>query len=189
MRRLLSLLAFLASPAFAQQTLPSLPAGTTPYAGTDLFYCTIGGVSSKCAFSALVGAANTHTTAAPTGTAAVTPGVMMALGSAITPTKTGNVLIVINGYMNNSVVADQCTVGIRYGTGTAPINGAAATGTALGLAVNLGQPTAGYNFPFSVTGIATGLTVATAYWVDAVLFHTTGGTCTIAGVTTTMVEQ
>jgi len=48
MKRLLFILALLATPAAAQQTLPGLPAASTPYAGTELFYCTQGGVSSKC---------------------------------------------------------------------------------------------------------------------------------------------
>jgi len=189
MRRLLFLLAFLASPAFAQQTLPSLPAGSTPYAGTDLFYCTIGGVSSKCAFSAILGAATQNLSASPAATTTATPGVMMAIGGAITPTKSGNVLINITGYWNNNTISDQCTLGIRTGTGTAPINGAAATGTARGSTQNIGQATAGFNYPFAVTSLVTGLTVGTAVWIDLAVFITTGGTCTLKNVTTVAVEQ
>ena len=59
---------------------------------------------------------------------------------------------------------------IRYGTGTAPSNGAAQTGT--GVAGNFVYeiPAAAVSndtaVPFSTTYIVPGLTVGTAYWID-----------------------
>jgi len=177
------------SSAFAQQTLPTLPAGTTPYAGTDLFYCTIGGVSSKCAFSGILGAATTATSAAPAATTATTPGVMMALGGTITPVKTGTVFITINGTIANNTLASVCTAQIRTGTGTAPINGAAATGTTRGTSFNLKQPVAANQFPFALSALVTGLTVGTAVWIDVSLFITVASTCTITNANVVAVEQ
>jgi len=178
------------SSAFAQQTLPTLPAGTTPYAGTDLFYCTIGGVSSKCAFSGILGAATSKTVAAPAATSVVTPGVMMGLAGTITPVKTGNVVLTINGTWAQAVVGIVCTAALRTGTGTAPANGVAATGTQQGLSINMKETVAANQFPFSLTALVTGLTVGTAVWLDVSLFTSTvSDACTMTNLTITAVEQ
>ena len=102
---------------------------------------------------------------------------MMGLAGTITPTNTGNVQITITGSITNGTGGDGANVQMRYGTSTAPTNGAAATGTALGTAVNFTNGAAiTQTVPFSLTAYATGLTPSTAYWLDLGLQATTGGT-------------
>src|SRR5258708_25891405 len=65
----------------------------------------------------------------PAGTVSLTA-VMMALGStcAITTNSSGRVLVTMTGQARTATAAVSCTTGGRYGTGTAPVNGAAGTG-------------------------------------------------------------
>ena len=90
--------------------------------------------------------------------------------------------------MANNTINDGATVQIRYGTGTAPTNGAALTGTQLGASQTFTALVAAQKDGFSITGIATGLTIGTAYWIDAALAAVTAGTATITGVTVTASE-
>ena len=73
----------------------------------------------------------------------------------------------ISGDANNTNTTGT-VVQIRYGTSTAPTNGAAATGTAVGGAPLLGLHTnfAADTVGFAVQAIVTGLTPSTAYWID-----------------------
>lgn len=99
------------------------------------------------------------------------------LGATITPEVSGTVLVLLAGTFTDTA-GDTGTVNIYYGTGTAPSQGAAATGTAL-----LG--TAGLSFRYSGTVFATisppcvvtGLTIGTAYWFDFAT-KTSAGTIT-----------
>jgi hypothetical protein len=99
-------------------------------------------------------------------------GAMVGLGSAawgsasITPTATGKVLITIQGGVFNDVATGQAAVGIRYGTGTAPLNAGALAGTQTIPFVIRGGVGANLSTPFSVSTIVTGLTVGTPYWID-----------------------
>lgn len=107
------------------------------------------------------------TPADPTGTASATD-VMMGLAGSITPTTT-KIMIVVSGTLSNNATAVRTgTAQIRHGTGTAPTNGAAATGTADGakISVALSTVAANQNVPFSLQAIVTGLTAGTAYWID-----------------------
>lgn len=127
------------------------------------------------------------TPANPTGTTSTT-GVMMGLAGAITPKVSGTVKIWIVGDGNNSGVGDDFRVQIRYGTGSAPANAAALTGTTLGGLVR-GQSSAGLELlPFALLGQVSGLTVATAYWVDVGLRSGSGGTATIANISMLLEE-
>jgi len=145
--------------------------------------CTLG---LTCTFSS--SAANTSTSASPTGTSS-TSGVMMGLAKAITPTNTGNVMMILNGSGANNTINDSCQVAVRYGTGTAPTNGAALTGTAPGLPILWTNISAGFSYPWSAAIVATGLTIGTPYWVDASLTAVSGGTCSIASITVSLMEQ
>lgn len=132
-----------------------------------------------------------HTQASPadpagTGSAA---GVMMGLAASVTPVFNGVVLVIISGTIfNGSGVGDGANVQIRYGTGAAPANGAAATGTAAGGLVKYVASTVAGKVPFSLNAILTGLTVATAYWVDVTLAATTAGTANITDVSISISE-
>jgi hypothetical protein len=116
------------------------------------------------------------TPADPTGTTDVT-GKMMGLAGSITPSTSGQIIIIISGDVQNSNALGGAKIQLRYGTGSAPANGDAATGTALGgfvkVTTSIGASDA---FPFTVQGVVTGLTVATAYWIDLQIAAITTGT-------------
>jgi hypothetical protein len=108
---------------------------------------------------------------APTGTVSTTA-VMMGLGSTwtFTPASSGVVLISVSGAGSTTTAVANFGVGCRYGTGTAPANGAAASGTRFGSggdftlrAVAVG-PYATFTFPDVLS-----LTAGTAYWFDLTL--------------------
>jgi hypothetical protein len=100
-----------------------------------------------------------------TGTTSTT-GVMAGLAYAITPVRTGKVFVSISGSVQNTVAGGQCLAQIRYGTGTAPINGAALTGTAIGAYANGHSGGIAYRLPFNLTAVITGLTPGTPIWFD-----------------------
>ncbi len=137
-----------------------------------------GGIST----SKLTALAHTvSSVAAPAGTTSTT-GVMMGLGGTITPTNSGNVHISVCGDIANSTVADGANVQLRTGTGTAPSNAAALTGTTRGSLVRHTSPVGGTKFPFCVQWTVTGLALSTAVWIDVGVAAVTGGTATIADV-------
>jgi hypothetical protein len=123
----------------------------------------------------------------PTGTASTTP-VMMGLGLSITPATTGRLLVMITGMMSNGTIADGASAQLRYGTGAAPNNAAAATGTAFGKVKNMVASTASGIQGFSLCQIVSGLTVTTAYWIDVGLNAVTGGTASIFDLDIVAVE-
>lgn len=86
--------------------------------------------------------------------------VMGGFGSswALTPTTTGKVRITLSG--NSGATATPLL--LRYGTGTAPVNGAAVTGTS----IPANEIVPGNAAFWSVTVEVTGLTLTTAYWFD-----------------------
>jgi hypothetical protein len=119
----------------------------------------------------------------PTGTSN-TSGLMMGLAQLITPQVTGRVLVTICGSIANNTNADGAAVEIRMGTGSAPANAGALTGTIYGSqATFTNMPTANAKWGFSLTALVTGLTVGTQYWIDVDLKAITGGTATISSVT------
>lgn len=153
------------------------------------------GTQGNQGFQGTPGASNagSQTEATPADPAATTSttGVMMGLAGSITPTGSGNVLIVITGDSDNDTVNDGARIGIRYGTGAAPANGAALTGTAVGsrpisnnanLALDIAR------FPFAVAAVVTGLSVGTAYWVDASVAAVTGGTARVRNLNIAIAE-
>lgn len=106
--------------------------------------------------------------AAPAATASLTL-VMMGLGTtlALTPGSSGLVQVTLAFQAFTNTAAVQCTVGGRFGTGTAPVNGAAVTGTRWG---NNGDftvlpPSLASGVPITFTDLIT-LTPGTAYWFD-----------------------
>lgn len=124
----------------------------------------------------------------PTGTSDAT-GKMMGLAAAITPTCTGKVVFTVTGtILNATAIADGGKVQIRYGTGSAPANGDALTGTAVGSLSQYVAATTAEKAPFSLTARVTGLTLTTALWIDVGLAAITGGTAAITDVSVTAVE-
>ena len=76
---------------------------------------------------------------------------------------------------------------MRRGTGAAPTNGAAVTGTQTGADIvgdtNNVAGAAGQRLPFCIGGVVTGLAIGTAVWFDAALSTTSGTASIAAGLT------
>jgi len=139
------------------------------------------------AISTVQAATYNGTVASPTGTSSSTQ-VMLGLAGSVTPAVTGSVLLIISGvWKNGSGASNGLTYSLYTGTGTAPANGAALTGTLRSAAPQATSPAANVNVPFSIQAIVTGLTLETAYWFD-LAFSSTSGTNTISGVTVSAAE-
>lgn len=116
--------------------------------------------------------------------------VMMGLKGTITPATTGT--IIFNAYTSfqSTIVGDGCVFSLRIGTGAAPNNGDAASGTQVNpidgaiTAGAISQAVQGY-----LAGYITGRTVSTAYWYDFAFASTTGGTCTPSRAAIVAIEQ
>jgi hypothetical protein len=122
-------------------------------------------------------------------TAAVAnPGTMAGCGTSasITPTTSGNIIATFSGYMRNTSTGQSAAM-MRWGTGTAPANGVAATGTAVGGVANRGALGANLDTPFSLTGAINGV-AGTTYWFDMNLWTNGTGTTSIIGVSFTAME-
>lgn len=123
----------------------------------------------------------------PTGTMNTT-GLMMGLAGSITPQFTGTILFIVSGEIANDTDANGAKVQLRFGTGAAPANGAALTGTTAGNIPEFTAAANDQNVPFSIQAVIAGLTLSTAYWLDVGLAAITGGTATIKNVSLTAVE-
>lgn len=115
-------------------------------------------------------------TGSPAATASAT-GVMMGLGASavLTPSYSSRVFFNFQGALNGNTAAAQLNVGARFGTGTAPVNAAALTGTLVSSVpaqINASAPN--FLFPFRAGGIITGLTPGTTYWFDLSLSSSSG---------------
>lgn len=132
------------------------------------------------------------TPSAPTGTTSTTA-VMMGLADglaagSVTLQGSGRILIMLSGVMKNDTTADGVTVQLSYGTGTAPGNGDALTGTQVGAIVSFTALTGMLSSPFAVQAIVSGLTVGTTYWLDAAVKAVTAGTATISLLSLSAIE-
>ena len=70
------------------------------------------------------------------------------------------------GGISNTVANGETDAVICFGTGTAPITGAALAGTIIGSAATFVAPTAGASGSFSASGIGSPLWPRRAYWFD-----------------------
>lgn len=117
----------------------------------------------------------------PTGTSSGTP-VMMGMGGTctLTPSRYSRIRFSWSGIYSSSGVFNT---GLRfyYGTGTAPANGVAATGTQVGPTQAVSCPAAGQTIPFAMSIIITGLTPSTAYWFD-IAANAGSGTSTLSAI-------
>ena len=110
----------------------------------------------------------------PTGTFAIggttNTYFMAGTGVTFTPQTTGTIIYTISGTESSSTTtASTGIIQIAFGTGTAPTNAAAATGTVVTNTNPLGPMQAissATPLPFSYTAIITGLTPGTTYWID-----------------------
>lgn len=122
----------------------------------------------------------------PVGTAS-TSRQMMGLGSTwvLTPSFSGRIRISVTGSCANTVALDGGVMNVSFGTGTAPINGAAATGTTFSSQnVNwIGSQSA-----CSFYSEASGLMLGTPIWVDLSMAAVTGGTVSVI-VASVLIEE
>jgi hypothetical protein len=125
---------------------------------------------------------------APAATSSPTA-VMMGLGSAwfFTPSSTGKAMVIISGDAANSLNGGF-TYQIRYGTGAAPANGAALTGSP-GSATATNVPSTGFAVPFSTQFVATGLALGTPYWFDLALAVFGSGAASLTNLTISALES
>lgn len=147
--------------------------GTDPVqvtgAGTVGQVLTSNGAGVDPTFQSSGAGANTFSTPTDPVAIAGTTFLMLGLAGAITPVKTGSVVFMICGTDETAgATAEGASWQIAYGTGTAPVNGAAATGTVVGVAQRsiADAATAVHVVPFSIAVRVTGLTLSTAYWFD-----------------------
>ena len=93
----------------------------------------------------------------------------------ITPTFSGRVLVTVSGTVGNTLSAATSTIQLRYDTGAAPAPAASpATGASAGNSKALKSPGTTSRIPFSATVLLTGLTLASAYWIDIYLTPSAG---------------
>jgi hypothetical protein len=142
--------------------------------------------------AATTGAAVNYTPSNPPGVTSTTT-IMLGLGSTlkVTPTKTGNVLLIVSGQNNNSTSGGSCTMQVVYGTGAAPSNGAGYTGTPVNAFVSNAPGANGSTsyMEYSVSGAALGLTLGTQYWWDLAVNVQAGSTCFWLNTSATAFEQ
>ncbi|WP_143278728.1 hypothetical protein [Bradyrhizobium sp. Y36] len=99
----------------------------------------------------------------------------------VQPARAAQAAATYGGIGGNGGVAND-TYQARYGTATAPTNGAAATGTALGSQVVQVISTASSFTTLAAGGLITGLTPGTQYWFDIAL-ASGSGTASLQNVT------
>lgn len=136
---------------------------------------------------------NSGGSAAPVGGVSTTEkamGLGLVAGFTITPQVTGRVTVFIAGMaMNSTSAGDGTTITGRYGTGTAPSNGATTgLGTAFGQPQEFVASTTAGQQGFMCMGIISGLTLNVAVWFDVSLLAITGGGSTVKDVQIVVVE-
>jgi hypothetical protein len=128
----------------------------------------------------------------PTGTTSTT-GVMAGLAKSFTPTVGTRALIIVSGQATNNTGDAGFKYDLRYGTGAAPANAAALTGTQIGSTITGSAVASGSTngvpiMPFITHGVITGLTPGTAYWFDLGQYVVGSGTVTFSSINVTVIE-
>lgn len=172
----------------AYTALPNCPTGLLQYTtSTHLFNCGTAGagnvVSSGTPTAGQIAQWTNSTTIqgvnpssvqsgvlTPTGTNSAT-GLMMGMGTTchITPTFSGRIRFQFTGAIQNPSVSSTANAKAYFGTGTAPTNGAAITGTQVGAPAGGTTPVASGNTSFAVGGVTVTGVVGTAMWFDVAL--------------------
>jgi hypothetical protein len=131
-------------------------------------------------------------TPANPATTASTTLVMMGLGSTVayTPRSSGLVLVMFSCSVATATAVAVITIGPRFGTGGAPANGVAVTGTRFGVVADITTQAPSTTAPDSVSAQAVlALTANTAYWVDLALATAVGAdAATMTNVSIALVE-
>lgn len=124
----------------------------------------------RLAFNTQIVQSTGGTALTPTSTTSTTA-VMMGMGGTIkiTTANSTRVEITISGNLVNNQANGQVFAQIRFGTGTAPVNGAALTGTQIGTTKIVLCAAANQSMPWAGSGAVTGLTVGNTYWFDVAI--------------------
>lgn len=122
-------------------------------------------------------------TSNPTGTTSATA-VMMGLGSTVvfTPSTTGRVFFWCYVTLTNNTLLDGCTAGMRSGTGTAPANGIAVSGTQRGATKSFTSAINNQGSMVTLVAGIVGATIGTQIWFDLAVNAITGGTASVQSV-------
>lgn len=123
-----------------------------------------------------------------TAPASVTGGAkMMGLAGSITPTKTGSVLVIISGEYTSDTTANDTTLGLRTGTGLAPSNGDAPTGTYQQANTRVASSST-LRIPFTINKVIS-FTPDTTYWIDMSCGNNLNGVVQLFNVAISAIEQ
>ena len=151
-----------------------------------------GAMVDSIAGSILTGPVNGYTDATPSNPSHTnsTTGVMMGLAVTYIPTRSGIVMVQVEGQMQTDTANDGAQASLYYGTAPAPSNGAALTGTQKGKpAIVDSFPASAKRWQFGITTVISGLTVGTTYWFDLALMAITGGYASLTGLEFVVTEQ
>ena len=125
--------------------------------------------------------------ASPAGTTSTQP-VMTGLGISLTPKSSGTVLIIVGGSASNDTSSDGYSVQIRYGTGSAPGNGAVLAGRPAGSVAQQNSVSGGSQNGFTLIGLVVGLAAGVSIWIDLSLAAVTAGTASLSQLSIAAVE-
>ena len=167
-------------------TLPNARIVALPNANLANSTITISGKSTALGASYAPARAS-MTPTNPTGTTNLT-GVMSGLAGSFTPAANGAMYFSATMITQNNTANDGCSVQFRYGTGAAPANGAALTGTTVGQAM-ITSGSAAQLLPVPLVAYVAGFTPGTTYWLDLSEAAVTGGTCSVSQITMIALEQ
>lgn len=87
---------------------------------------------------------------------------------------TGRVLVLVSGDLVENATAQTATVQLRYGTGAAPANAGADTGTAVGSELTWVSLTGQLTQTFALHSLISGLTAGADYWFDLAMKSSAG---------------
>jgi hypothetical protein len=109
--------------------------------------------------------------------------VMMGVGVTFATLTNTRAQVVVSGQIANSANGGTSTAGLRYGTGTPPVNGAPDTGTVIGEPVVYVATSGGGSYaPFSQNAIITGMTPGQTYWIGVALMSSGATTASLHNV-------
>jgi hypothetical protein len=106
-----------------------------------------------------------------------------------TPTRGTKLRITVTGYITANSSTNTALFNLRYGTGTAPAQGDAVTGSGGTTTDYLATPNAANSFiPFVMQYEATGLTLSTVYWFDVTMRSSPSNTATMTPISVVIEE-
>lgn len=161
------------------------------------------GVGNPPAFTVASGGTLGFAGIAPAGPTVTSPATMAGMGAApanciFTPSRSGRLLLIFTGHIIcpiNAIAGSGIQVGLYWGSGTPPANGAALTGTSISSprngVVGIAQgPSFQAEFPFTVCGFISTAVVGTTYWADlSQALTVVGSPAVLNNVNFTFLEQ